>query len=142
MTNGTKPGRWSLRLLAMVLLLGLFPAINLLVDPFGVFGDPLFHWYGYNETNNPRVAKVAWLEEHKEEFDSYIIGSSCAASYNVKELDRYLDASFYNFFVYGSDARDYRAHATYLLENCQVKNLVLSLNFNEANTEEIGRAHV
>ena len=41
MTNGTKPGRWSLRLLAMVLLLGLFPAINLLVDPFGVFGEYL-----------------------------------------------------------------------------------------------------
>lgn len=138
MTNGTKPGRWGLRVLAMVLLLGLFPAINFLVDPFGVFGDPLFHWYGYNETNNPRVAKVAWLEEHKEEFDSYIIGSSCAASYNVEELDRYLDASFYNFFVYGSDARDYRAHATYLLKNCKVKNLVLSLNFNEANTEDAG----
>ena len=78
MTNGTKPGRWGLRVLAMVLLLGLFPAINFLVDPFGVFGDPLFHWYGYNETNNPRVAKVAWLEEHKEDFDSYIIGESVA----------------------------------------------------------------
>ena len=48
-----------LRVLAMLLLLGIFPAINILADPFGVFGDPIFHWYSYNETNNPRAAKVA-----------------------------------------------------------------------------------
>ncbi len=127
-----------LRVLAMLLLLGIFPAINILTDPFGVFGDPIFHWYSYNETNNPRAAKVAWLEDHHQEFDSYVIGSSCAASYRMEELNEYLDASFYNLFVYGSDAKDYRDHAFYLLENYTVKNLVLNLNFNEANSYDTG----
>ena len=127
-----------LRVLAMLLLLGIFPAINILADPFGVFGDPIFHWYSYNETNNPRAAKMAWLEDHHQEFDSYVIGSSCAASYRMEELNEYLDASFYNLFVYGSDAKDYRDHAFYLLENYTVKNLVLNLNFNEANSYDTG----
>ena len=127
-----------LRVLAMLLLLGIFPAINILADPFGVFGDPIFHWYSYNETNNPRAAKVAWLEDHHQEFDSYVIGSSCAASYRMEELNEYLDASFYNLFVYGSDAKDYRDHAFYLLENYTVKNLMLNLNFNEANSYDTG----
>ena len=36
------------------------------------------------------------------------------------------------------DAKDYRDHAFYLLENYTVKNLVLNLNFNEANSYDTG----
>ena len=48
---------------ALVLLLAAF---NYLTDPFGAFGDPLFQWFSYDETNNPRVAKTTWLEEHAD----------------------------------------------------------------------------
>ena len=126
------------RILAMLLVMAAYPAANMLIDPFGVFGDPIFDWYSYNETNNPRTAKLAWLEEHHEEFDSYIIGSSCSASYDPAELNEYLGARFYNLFAYGSDAKDYRDHAAYLLEHYEVKNLVLNLNLTEATLYDTG----
>ena len=119
---------------AVVLALAAYASVNILIDPFGVFGDPILDWYSYNETNNPRVAKLAWLEKHHDEFDSYVIGSSSAASYNVEELNEYLDAKFYNLFVYGCDTRDYRDFAAYILENYTVKHLVLNIGINEANS--------
>ena len=73
--------KWLI-MFAVVVVLALLLCIgfNLLVDPFGVFGDRLFHWDSYSQTNNPRVAKIEYLEEHHDEYDSYIIGSSSAAS--------------------------------------------------------------
>lgn len=120
---------------AVALALALCAGFNILVDPFGVFGDPVLDWYGYNETNNPRTAKIAWLKEHSGEFDSYVIGSSSAASYDVEKLNQYLDARFYNLFVYGCDTGDYVDFARWLLEHCEVKNLILNLGLNEANTD-------
>lgn len=119
---------------AVVLALAACGVFNILVDPFGVFGDPLLDWYSYNETNNPRVAKLAWLKEHSGEFDSYVIGSSSAASYDVDKLNGYLDARFYNLFVYGCDTGDYVEFARWLLDNCEVKHLILNLGINEAVT--------
>lgn len=123
---------------AILLALTACAAFNILVDPFGAFGDPIFNWYGYNETNNPRVAKLSWLKQHSQDYDSYVIGSSSAASYSVEELNEYLDARFYNLFVYGCDTRDYVDFAAWLVENCQVKNLVLNLGLNEATAYNIG----
>lgn len=128
------PG-WA-RIAAMALVLMIYPAANMLIDPFGVFGDPIFDWYSYNEYNNPRAAKIAWLEENHERFDSYVIGSSCAASLSTGELNEYMDARFYNLFSYGSDMCNYRANAAYILEHYEVKNLVLNLNLTEV--EEYG----
>ncbi len=126
--------KWLLMLAGSVLLaLALCAGVNVLADPFGVFGDPIFNWYSYNETNNPRVAKLAWLEEHHGEYDSYIIGSSSAASLEARTMEKYVDGRFYNLFVYGSDTRDYRDLAAYVLEHYEVKHLVLNLGINEAN---------
>lgn len=133
-----KRKKWLWILLLAVVLLAALPAVNILVDPLGVFGDPILHWDSYNETNHPQTAKPAWLEEHDREYDSYVIGSSCAASYDMEELDRYLDARSYNMFISGSDAECYRDHAFYLLENHTVKDLVLNLNFIEACGTEDG----
>lgn len=130
------------RVLAMLLIMAAYPAANMLIDPFGVFGDPIFDWYSYNETNNPRAAKLAWLEDHHQQFDSYIIGSSCSASFSPAELNEYLDASFYNLFAYGSDAKDYLDHAAYLLEHYEVKHLVLNLNLTEATLFDTGEDDV
>lgn len=131
--------KWLIMLpAAIVLAVCCCAAFNILIDPFGVFGDPIFDWYGYNETNNPRVAKLAWLDEHYGQYDSYVIGSSSAASYDVKELNGYLDASFYNLFVYGCDTKDYRDLAAYVLEHYTVKNIVLNLGLNEAAVYDEG----
>ena len=67
---------------AVLLALCCCAALNVLVDPFGLFGDPILDWYSYDETNNPRIAKIGWLDAHYEQFDSYVIGSSSAAAYD------------------------------------------------------------
>ena len=131
--------KWILMFLAtLALVLALYAGFNIVVDPFGVFGDRFLNWYSYDETNNPRVAKIAYLEKHAEEYDSYIIGSSSAASIDPKELDQYLDARFYNLFVYGCDTKDYRDMANYLFDHCEVKNLVLDIGINEATMYDTG----
>ena len=124
--------------IAILLAMCCCAAFNILIDPFGVFGDPILDWYSYDETNNPRVAKLAWLDKHYGQYDSYVIGSSSAASYSVEELNGYLDASFYNLFVYGCDTKDYRDFAAYVLEHYTVKNIVLNLGINEAVSYDDG----
>ena len=127
--------KWIVMFIAVVVaVLGLCAAFNMAVDPFGVFGDRLFDWYSYNETNNPRVAKIAYLDEHHEQYDSYVIGSSSAASYNTEELNQYMNANFYNLFVYGCDTQDYCDFAEYLIDHYRVDNLILNLGINEANS--------
>ncbi|MDE7242660.1 MAG: polysaccharide deacetylase family protein [Oscillospiraceae bacterium] len=123
---------------ALLLALAVYAAMNMLIDPFGLFGDPVFNWYGYNETNNPQMAKIAWLEKYGGGFDSYVIGSPCASSLNAGELNEYLDASFYNLFTYSSSMKDYRDYTVYLLNNHTVKNLVLNLNLSEAGVPDSG----
>ena len=131
--------RWFVMLpVAILLAMSCCAVFNILIDPFGVFGDPILDWYSYNETNNPRVAKLSWLDEHYKQYDSYVIGSSSAASYNVEELNGYLDASFYNLFVYGCDTKDYRDFAAYVLEHYTVRNIVLNLGINEAVSYDNG----
>ena len=106
----------------------LFGAYNVILDPFGVFGDHILNWYAYDMTMNPRIAKVAYLDMHYEEYDSYIIGSSKASSLPVNELNEYLDASFYNMTWYGGDLKDESQMIAYILENYRVKNIILTVD--------------
>ena len=108
--------------------------INVAVDPFGVFGDVLFDWDNYSQSLNPRIAKVCYVSERFDEFDSYIIGSSSAASYDPQKLGEYTGTSAYNMFHYGSDTEFDRQLVEYLLENDgDVKNIFLVLGINEAD---------
>ena len=110
-----------------VVTAALFALFNVAVDPFGVFGDRLMNWYAYDITQNPRVAKIAYLEEHHEDYDSYVIGSSKVSSLPTDTLNDYLDASFYNLTWYGGKLGDELAVASYLLDHYEVKNMVLLL---------------
>lgn len=122
-------GKWLLLLGAAVALIALLVGIfNVLVDPYGAFGDPLFGWWAYDETLNPRMAKISYLESHHSEYDSYIIGASGTSSYPVEALNRYLDARFYNCFFYGTDLYVYEEMANYILDHYTVKNLLLNLS--------------
>ena len=113
---------FCLCLLCLPLLLA---GLNYFVDPFGVFGN--LTWYSFSETLNPRIGKYEYLLEHSDEYDSYIVGSSSASSYPVEQLGEYLDAKFYNSFFYGSDMYDCENTVRWLLDNCEVKNILLSL---------------
>lgn len=114
----------------MSLLVGLF---NTLVDPFGIFGDKIMDWPGYNITNNPRTAKIGYLDEHYEAYDSYIIGCSKTSSISPLTLnDYYDDASFYNLMMYGGDLYDIEMTTKYVVDNYNVKNIIINIGLEEA----------
>ena len=117
--------KWCLLSLsgAVLALLSVF-LLNILADPFGVFGDT---WYSYNMTNNPRVGKIEYLKENHHKYDSYIIGCSSTSSYPVERLNQYLDASFYNLIMYGGDMLDVEQTVYYLGENYPVKNIAVNI---------------
>lgn len=121
-------GRWLvLFALTAALVAGALAAFNVAVDPFGAFGDKLMQWWSYDETNNPRVAKFAYLEQNHEQYDSYIIGCSSTSSFPTEQLEEYLGGKFYNLIMYGADMLDVEQYCRYLLEHYEVKNLVLNV---------------
>lgn len=130
--------QWLWMFAGSVLLLALLVAgFNFAVDPYGAFGDRFLQWWSYDETLNPRMAKISYLETHHDQFDSYIVGSSGSSSYPVEELDRYLDARFFNCFFYGTSMADFEELCVYLLEHYEVKNLVLNLSMNIASQDGV-----
>ena len=127
--------KWVLTflLLALVLALGLV-AFNYVTDPFAAFGDKFLNWFSYDETNNPRVAKISYLEQHHNEYDSYILGCSSTSSLQVSDFNKLYDANFYNLIMYGADMRDCEKIADYLIEHYEVKHLVLNVYLDNGFT--------
>ena len=126
--------KWRIMLAAAVaFLLLVFASFNMLVDPFGVFGDEIYHWDAYNMSNNPTTAKIEYLEKHKTEYDSFVIGSSSAASYDTKELNKYMNARFYNLFSNTNSNKYYCDLSDYLISNYGVKNILLSVGISDAD---------
>jgi peptidoglycan/xylan/chitin deacetylase (PgdA/CDA1 family) len=113
------------------LIVSAFAGFNILVDPFGVFGDKIFNWPSYNITNTPQISKISYLENHYQEYDSYILGSSTSSSYSVDLLNKYMDAKFYNLFTPDCNMYDISSTATYVIENYNVKNLVLNIDLRD-----------
>lgn len=127
--------KWVLVFLATVFVLAaLLAGLNLAVDPFGAFGDRLLSWFSYDETNNPRVAKFSYLEQHHDEYDSYILGCSSTSSFPVDAFNEAYGASFYNLIMYGADMRDCEKIARYLIEHYEVKNLILNVYLDNGLT--------
>lgn len=127
--------KWACMVLgALALVLALWCALNVAVDPFNAFGDRLMHWDSYTQTLNPRNSKAVWLAGHLDSYDGYILGSSSAASYRPETLERCLGGSFYNAFHYGADLSYDRQLVSYLLENDDdVQRIVLVLGLSDAN---------
>ena len=127
--------KWVLTFLlfALVLVLGL-AAFNYVTDPFAAFGDKFLNWFSYDETNNPRVAKISYLEQHHDEYDSYILGCSSTSSLQVSDFNKLYDANFYNLIMYGADIRDCEKIADYLIEHYEVKHLVLNVYLDNGFT--------
>lgn len=136
--NGPK---WLLLFLsALVLTFLVWGGLNILVDPFGVFGDVLLHWDAYSQTLNPRIGKTEYLQNHFDEFDSYIIGSSSAASYLPETLETYKDGNYYNLFHYGADIAYDKELIRWLLTEDDVQHIVLVLGLSEGDSVFDGTA--
>ncbi len=116
----------------LLLLIAGLAALNYFTDPFGVFAGPGLQWPSYEMTINPRTAKLTYLKDHHQEFDSYIIGGSSTSSYPTQRLDQYFDAHFYNMIMYGSDMLDVSQMVRYLADHYTVKHLVISMFIESA----------
>ena len=127
--------KWVLSLPVIVLILAaLLAGFNYVTDPFAAFGDRFLNWFSYDETNNPRVAKISYLEQHHDEYDSYILGCSSTSSLQVSDFNKLYDANFYNLIMYGADMRDCEKIADYLIEHYEVKHLVLNVYLDNGFT--------
>ena len=119
--------KWCLMFLAsLITVILIVVMLNVFADPFGVFGDKFYNWYSHAFTNNPRVGKIAYLDKHYEEYDSYIIGCSSTSSFPTEDLNKYFNAKFYNMIMYGADMLDVEETAKYILENYTAKNIVVN----------------
>ncbi|MBQ6262815.1 MAG: polysaccharide deacetylase family protein [Clostridia bacterium] len=122
----------------LVLLAALFvPVFNLAVDPYGAFGDRLFGWWSYDFTLNPRLAKISYLKQNADKYDSFIVGSSGSSSIPVADLNEYLGANFFNCMFYGTETATFEQTANYLLTTYRPKNLVLNLSLMTAHTYSV-----
>ncbi len=126
-------------IIMMTLIYGCF---NVVTDPFGVFGDWFMNWWSYDMTNNPRAAKIAYLDRFHDNYDSYIIGSSATSSFPVEDLNSYMNASFFNMIMYGSDMQDVEQTASYLINNYKVKNLVVSVHAHDAMQYDVNTGRI
>lgn len=116
----------------MVVCAGALVGFNVAVDPFGVFGDKIMKWDSYNMTNNPRVAKIPYLEQHHQEYDSYVIGCSKTGGLPIEDLNESFNASFYSMLMYGGDMYDIEKTAEYIISNYRAKNIIINLGLEEA----------
>ena len=123
-----KSKKWLIMFFSTVaVILALIGVFNYTTDPFGVFGDKIMNWYSYDITNNPRTAKISYLDEHYADYDSYIIGCSSTSSFPTEDFGKYLDAKFYNMIMYGADMLDVEQMVSYMIKNYTVKNLVVNV---------------
>ena len=130
--------KWLAAFFGTVLLLAvLVMGFNFWTDPFGAFGDHFFQWWSYDETMNPRVAKISYLDQHHDQYDSYIIGASSSSSFPTEQLNTYFDASFYNLVMYGADMLDVEQTCQYLVDHYTVKNLVVSVYIHNAQVYHV-----
>ena len=107
-------------IVSFVVIICGYAVFNILVDPFGLFGDAIFSWYSYDMTKNPRVAKIAYLDKNHEKYDSYILGCSATSSLPVESFNKYFGGKFYNLFTYGADMNDVEKTCEYIIDNSTV----------------------
>ena len=133
--DGMSAKKWLLCfILTALLLAAALAGFNLYTDPFGVFGDRALDWYSFDETNNPRAAKLAWLKDHLDDYDSYLVGCSSTSSYPVEALNAAYGAKFYNTFFYGADMLDAEQVAAWLLEHDEVKYIFLNVEIDNGHS--------
>lgn len=132
--------KWIIIMLAVMLLCACaFMAMNVIVDPFGVFGDSFLDWYSYDMTMNPRTSKIAYLDREHENYNSYIIGCSKTSSFSAETLEKYYPgSSFYNMLMYGGDMYDIEKTALYIIENYSPERIIINLGLEETVSYNTG----
>ncbi len=122
----------------LVLIFAAIGAGNYFINPFGLFNESLMDWDSYNFTQNPRTAKIHYIDKNHDKYNAYIVGSSGCGSLDPKQLSSYTGKSYYNSFYYGSDLLDSYETVDYLIRNYTVDEIMLGINYNTAINFDIG----
>ncbi|MBP2025575.1 polysaccharide deacetylase family protein [Peptoniphilus stercorisuis] len=134
--NSKKFVKLFIRVFISILL--LIVLLNIIVSPFGLFKDQFLNWHSYNMTQNPRIAKIEYLDKNHEKFDSYVVGASGSSAFLSKYLDKYTGDKFYNLFYYGADMLDSVDTVKYIVKNYEVKNIFLPLTITHGLYYNVG----
>ena len=115
--------------ITLILIIIFHVGINYFVDPFGIFGDKIFDWYSFDMTNNPRIAKIGYLEKNDnyKKYDSYIIGCSSTSSFSPIDFEEFFGGKWYNMIMYGADMLDVEQTTYYVVDNFNAKNIVINI---------------
>ncbi|RIE04423.1 polysaccharide deacetylase family protein [Cohnella faecalis] len=107
--------------------------LQLRSGPVRVFGDKVLKWHSYDMVNNPRVAKIGYLDQYHDRYNSYIIGGSKSSSISPTLLNKYYgdDAKFYSMLMYGGDFHDYEKTLVYIVDHYKPKNIVIHMSLQE-----------
>ena len=105
---------------------------NAVVNPFGVVNTELLNWHSYNFTQNPRTAKISYLDKNYKSYNAYIIGSSASSAFPVEKLNQYNGKRNYNLFYYGADMMDSLNTVRYIAQNYNVEEILLPISFSAA----------
>lgn len=114
----------------LLLIVGSIVGFNLVTNPYGLVGKDYYKWESYNFTKNPRIAKIAYLDQHHEKYNAYIIGSSGASAFPTDTLGAYNNKKNYNLFYYGADMYDSLNTVKYIVENYEVDEIFMPIGFS------------
>lgn len=126
--------RWVKWWIVSTLLLSFFltVGVNVLVDPFGVFGTKLLP---YEFQINQKIVKTNYLRKHHKAYDSYLFGSSRVGTIDPKVFEAYLPGtSFYNMTLTNANLYDYEKNLEYFIaHNYTIKHLFIQLDIQHMN---------
>ncbi|MCL2153117.1 MAG: polysaccharide deacetylase family protein, partial [Oscillospiraceae bacterium] len=127
--------RWFVMFICAVLLIVLAVVLpNVIVDPFGAFGDRFIKWNSYDMTNNPKVAKFSYIDQRIGDYDAFIIGPSGSSGFLPSTLEKYTGLRWYNMFNYGADLEYTKRLAEYLVEYHHPKQMLLCVPIVSGST--------
>ena len=106
-------------------------SLNYIINPFGVFQTNLLK-QPYSE--NRRFVKMTYLLKHKEQYNSYMFGSSRVGTTFPSDLEAHLSGShFYNMAAASANLRDHELTLKYMLsEHFTIQNLYLQIDLDNA----------
>ena len=95
--------------------LTLLMVVNYTIDPFNIFHTKLLkNQFQINE----RFTKIEYLEENKDKFNGYLLGSSRIGTTLPKEIEQYIPHSkFYNMTLSSATIYDYLVVVKYFIKN-------------------------
>jgi hypothetical protein len=120
--------------------LGLIFGLNLAVDPYSVLGTSQLK---YTFQPNERYLKIEYLAQHRNQFDSYLMGSSRIGTTNPHDVQKYFpDSHFYNLSASISSTYDHLKHLEYLLiSGKRPRHLYIGLDVDLGLTDFSHDAH-